>query len=287
MSYIDIPFPSCIAFGAMTGDEFITEIASNQAGFEQRTGRWVYSRQSYDIGFAVRKQSDYVEIKNHFKAMRGRLHSFPFKDPLDHEAKQSEGIMLAIAGTIDQFQMYKRYSGVNSYDRKITRPVAPVIYRNGVPATAGPGAGQYALDSSTGKVTFVADQTRTVSSHTIGTSHQFTLASMFSPPPSIGQIVFLSGVGGSAAALLNNLPLTISNLAGTTITVAVNTAGLSASGGNATRRVAAGELSWAGEFAVPCRYDVDKLPAVIVNRQGGSGELLVQCDQITVLEVKE
>lgn len=47
-------------------------------------------------------------------------------------------------------------------------------------------------------------------------------------------------------------------------------------------------LSWSGQFWVPCRYDVDDLPAITVNRQpGANGELLVQCDSIPILEVRE
>lgn len=47
-------------------------------------------------------------------------------------------------------------------------------------------------------------------------------------------------------------------------------------------------LSWSGEFWVPCRYDTDELPAVVVNKEPGEdGELYVQCDGIPICEVKE
>jgi uncharacterized protein (TIGR02217 family) len=46
--------------------------------------------------------------------------------------------------------------------------------------------------------------------------------------------------------------------------------------------------TWAGEFRVPCRYDVDRLPTVIVNKQpGDEGQLFVQCDSIPLVEVRE
>jgi hypothetical protein len=44
---------------------------------------------------------------------------------------------------------------------------------------------------------------------------------------------------------------------------------------------------WAGQFMVPVRYTVDKLPSVVVDRRPGGGELLVQCDGITLLEARE
>jgi uncharacterized protein (TIGR02217 family) len=46
--------------------------------------------------------------------------------------------------------------------------------------------------------------------------------------------------------------------------------------------------SWSGQFMVPCRYDIDRLPGLIVNRRPGEdGPLLVQCDAIPLVEVRE
>jgi uncharacterized protein (TIGR02217 family) len=50
---------------------------------------------------------------------------------------------------------------------------------------------------------------------------------------------------------------------------------------------AAGDVyTWAGSFSVPCRYDVDRLPAAIINKQP-NGELLVSCEAIPLVEVRE
>lgn len=47
-------------------------------------------------------------------------------------------------------------------------------------------------------------------------------------------------------------------------------------------------LSWSGQFYVPCRYDTDELPSIVVNRNpGAAGELLVQCDSIPIVEIRE
>ena len=215
MSYIDTPFPECIAFGAMGHVEWAVEIATNQGGYEQRTGRWLQALQSWDIGFAVRTASDYQAIKTHWHQMRGSLHTFPFQDPLDHGATSSEG-QLQPTDTPGEFQMTKAYSGANPYSRRITRPLNPVIYIDGVPATEGGAPGNYSLEGGT--VTFVGN-----------------------------------GVDSNGDPIYP----------------------------------APGDLSWSGEFVVPCRYDVARLPVAIVNRVGGSGELLVQCDQLIVKEVRE
>lgn len=44
---------------------------------------------------------------------------------------------------------------------------------------------------------------------------------------------------------------------------------------------------WAGEFRVPVRYNVDKLPFVVVDRRPGGGELLVQCEGVVLQEDRE
>lgn len=45
--------------------------------------------------------------------------------------------------------------------------------------------------------------------------------------------------------------------------------------------------AWSGQFFVPCRYGSDKMPAAAVDRAPGGGELLVRCENITLMEVRE
>ena len=46
--------------------------------------------------------------------------------------------------------------------------------------------------------------------------------------------------------------------------------------------------SWSGAFKVPARYDIDRMPGVAINKEpGAGGELLVTCDSIVIVEVKE
>lgn len=46
--------------------------------------------------------------------------------------------------------------------------------------------------------------------------------------------------------------------------------------------------AWSGTFAVPVRYETDRLPAALIDREGGqAGELLVSVSSISVIEVKE
>lgn len=50
-------------------------------------------------------------------------------------------------------------------------------------------------------------------------------------------------------------------------------------------------ISWSGQFDVPCRYDTDELPTLIVDKRpsldGDYNNLLVRCDSIPIVEVRE
>jgi uncharacterized protein (TIGR02217 family) len=282
MAFINLEFPACLAMGAVGTPEWRTAIAENQGGYEQRNQVWSYSKHSYDVSTAVKARSDYYLALEHFNEVRGRLNSFPFKDFLDFEVTEDNGALVYVSPGI--FQLGKRYGSVNPYLRKITRPIVGSVLRDGSPVTAGAGAGQYTL-GALGLITFQPDQTRTISAHTVGATHQFDLASAFSPNVAPGSVIYVSGVTGSAAALLNAVPLTVTAVAADLVNVNVNTTGLTASGGTAAWRVAAGELSWEGEFRVPVRYGMDRLPGQVVNSNGR--ELFVQATSITLMEVRD
>lgn len=76
---------------------------------------------------------------------------------------------------------------------------------------------------------------------------------------------------------------TITNITGST-TIAVETGIFTVTG-----HVGGDTYQWTGEFDVPCRYDVDRLPAAIPNKQGGTNapELFVEGGAIPIVEVRE
>ena len=55
-----------------------------------------------------------------------------------------------------------------------------------------------------------------------------------------------------------------------------------------TGHVGGDVYTWAGEFRVPVRYDSDRLPSAVTNKQPApDGELFVSCAGITLVEVRE
>jgi uncharacterized protein (TIGR02217 family) len=210
MSWIGVEFPPRIAMGTTCEPGWLVRVVTTRQGNEQRNLEWSNAKHRYDAGLAVRTAADYQVVLAHFHTARGRTHSWPLRDPLDHRCEQSAGVVQQSAGGSPQgLQLFKRYgSGAYAYDRKITRPkqgtVAVVL--GGVPKTEGV---DWTLDYDTGELTFNGA----------------------APPAS---------------------------------------------------------LAWSGQFYVPCRYDIDRLPARFIDRRPGeSGDLLVQVDGITIVEVQE
>lgn len=270
MSFLNVEFPSCIAMGAVGTPTWFTSVSENQGGWEQRNQIWSYDKHVYDVSTAVKSVDDYRLVLAHFNEMRGRLNTFPFKDFLDFEVESGEGVASYVSPGV--YQLEKKYGTLNPYVRKITRPYN---------ATVSTGT----LDSTTGLVTVAAEQTKTVTTHNVGATHQFDLASAFSPNVLVGQYVYPTGVSGTSAALLNGQRLLVTAVAADLVTVSVNTTGLTATGGSLRMFPATGEVTWTGEFRVPVRYGVDRLPGQVVNSNGVS--LFVQASSISLNEVRE
>lgn len=212
MTFVDVPFPDCIAFGAQFEPEWKTTIAVTGGGYESAVQEWSQNRLMADVSFAVRTKTDYQLILDHFNMVRARARSFPFKNYLDFETTQLNGAVLTVAGVAisanGTYYLHRQYgTGSNAYYKRITRPDSPaVVYR-------------------------------------------------------------------TRAAVTTNI-----TGAGATITYTTGAVAI-------TGHASGDTYSWAGSFMLPCRYGVDRLPAAVVNKS--AGELIVSCDSIPVLEVRE
>lgn len=130
MTFQDQRLSEDIERGAVGGQRFKTAIASMASGFEQRNQDWAQSRSEWDLSYGVQDKTDFTQLINHFAAMRGRLHSFPFKDWSDFEIGDilNPTTNSQIIGTGDDaetnFQMIKDYTaGAFTYTRTIVLPV--------------------------------------------------------------------------------------------------------------------------------------------------------------------
>lgn len=294
MSFIESPrFPDKLAFGASGGPQFRTTIVELASGFEQRNADWSVERRRYDLVHSAKTRDDFDEILAYCLAIaRGRLNGFRFRDWSDYNDTHGDAAgWLGTTGVgtgMPTYQMIKRYvSGSNASTRSITKPYgSPTVTRAGVAVTYGASAGNVAIDTITGILTFVADASQAISTHTVGSSHVFTTAANVSQL-GIGDKVYISGATGTGASLLNGIAHTITNKTGSgpyTWTISTNTGGsptLTASGGTIYAYPQADEdLRWSGEFDVPVRFDTDELMAM------ARGPRLFDLERIPLVEIR-
>lgn len=270
MAFIETRFPDDISYGATGGPGFNTDVVVVNSGSEQRNSLWQDALGSWNVSHGVRTDTQLATLIAFFRVMVGRAKGFRFKDWQDYQVTTANGLLGTAGvgnGTPGGFQLQKSYTtaGQTVY-REITKPVAATytVYRGGVAKTEGVGAGNYALDTTTGLVTWVADATSAASAVTVGATTQVTLAAN---PGTLtgGQKLYLSGFTGADAAYLNGLAHTINSVAGAgpyVFTLATNTAGKTitvGSGVGAKYPQASEALTWAGQFDVPVRFDTDQM----------------------------
>lgn len=201
MAFLETPrFPDRIAYGAVGGPMFRTELVVSASGRETRNGAWSYPRHAWDVSQGINTPADFATLRAFFMIARGRQHAWRYKDWTDYAATHSDGYVVAITSTT--FQLMKRYtSGSSTQARPIYKPLhgGSIVIKVSGTDTA------HTLDTATGIVTI-----------------------------------------GSAPS--------------------------------------AGNVTWAGEFDVPMRFDTDKLDGRIVSRNPSTG-LLHQWDAIPIIEV--
>ncbi|WP_119840763.1 DUF2460 domain-containing protein [Pseudooceanicola algae] len=163
MSFHETRFPANLSFGAQGGPERRTEVVTLANGYEERNTPWQHSRRRYDAGAAMRSLDDIEQLIAFFEARQGQLHAFRWKDWADYKSclpSASVGATDQSIGTGDGatvcFQLSKTYtSGVQSYTRPITKPVAATtrVTIDGVEQGLG---SDFTIDTETGLVTLAS-----------------------------------------------------------------------------------------------------------------------------------
>lgn len=271
MSFFEVlRFPEQIAYGWSFGPGYSTDVVSQSSGFEQVNQNWDGSLMGGDVSHIAKSLADIKVLDTFFRVCKGRANGFRFKDFKDYTVTLAgtDGLLGtgAIGTGLPTYKLYKHYTNANGAEnRRIQKPVAGQVsvYRGGVLVVAGAGAGQIAIDTTTGVITFVADSSSAVTAVTVGATTLVTLTAALAGL-AIGGKLYLSGLTGSGAGTLNGLSHTISNITGgglNVYTLSTVTTGLTitAAGSGYKYPQASEQLLWAGEFDVPARFDTDKM----------------------------
>lgn len=291
MSFIESPrFPECISYGAIGGPGYNTSVIVVKSGAESRNAEWSKSRYRYEVSQAAKTKADFDAVTEFFHVAHGRANGFRFKDFADFQCSLEDGSFGIGSGIPGPYQMVKKYqSGSSIYNRIISKPVIGtcIFQRGGIALSIGTSPGEIDFDATTGRISFVADAEDDIASITTGATTQVTLSS--NPGGLIsGQLLYLDGLEGSDAGLVNNKAHYIDSVTGSgpyVFTLLVATAGKDITAGSDSMAYKYPQqneaLTWSGEFDVPCRFDTDELRAEIV----GPGPIL-RWDGIPIVEIR-
>jgi uncharacterized protein (TIGR02217 family) len=301
----DVIFPVHIVTVAARGRKrWATSIVANQGGFEARNGIRTQPKREYELGLVPRRVSDWAAIDAFHDIVQGSLYGFLLRDPVNNAATVADGLMrplpAALTGTlgtagvgygVPSYRLLKRATvGARTHDRDVRKPQtgAVTLYRGASPVTLGASAGNAALDTVNGNVTFVADTSEAITSITVGAS---TVLNFAGGTPvvaafSVGQRVYVSGVTGTAGAALNALSHAITAKGASSLTISTSTSGLAVTlPGTAYKYPQASEaLTWAGSFYVPVRFAEDDIDWQALGGHPSTDLLLVEGPSVLLIE---
>lgn len=280
MAFIETPrFPDEVAAWLVGGEVFASEIVVLNGGAEQVNIIWSMPLRKYNLSAGLREIKNIQATIAFFRGVAGRGNGFRVKIPWDYLVDITTGVLgTAGVGTgYPTYQLYKKYiTGAISTLGIVPKPVAGTVapYRNASPMVAGSGAGQYSIDNTLGIVSAVADSTSAVANLAVGANTVVTLtANLPTLTANAGHnLLYLSGMTGNDAALLNGIAHTVISSAAPAYTISTNTAGkaIDVSGSGYLYPQTSDTLTWAGEFDIPIRNDNDWLqigmdPAGLMN----------------------
>jgi uncharacterized protein (TIGR02217 family) len=280
----DIVLPETVIMAGIRGKNMRNNTRSmSVSGYASININWSKTLRQYEIGIKPMDIDQWHEIEGLHEATDGGAFGFLMKDPKDQLTSSSEGFMqgfnnelvgvLGYGYGVPVYQAFKNYESIGNnvnFDRKITRLDTFQLKRNGNNVTVGVSAGNISVNNATGQVTFVPDATQSIASITAGatTTIEFansTLTSLFS----VGNRVWITGVTGTGADLINNKSHEILSKDDSlfTLTINLDTSGLVfvtgdpfLDGGSARKYPQPTEtLTWAGSFYIPVHFANDEI----------------------------
>jgi len=276
-AFIEARLPECFSRGATIGPLFQTLVIATKGGRESRNREAARERVLMDISKNLHTSAEFEEVRAWFRVAGGMWRSFRVKDWSDFETAHSgTGGLMGLSGDdivggagighgVPVYQAVRLYSAAGEAQARLLKKLVSgtaTVERNDVAVTVGTGAGQIAIVPNTGRVAFVADASQAVTAVTVGATTVVTLAAALSGL-AVGGRLYLTGLTGADAALLNSLSHEITNISTATYTLATNTAGKTITpAGNGLKYPQPTEtLTLACEFDTPMRFDTDRLAA--------------------------
>ena len=260
--FLEERISSLVRMGASYTDDYAVEIVETSGGSEYRALVNPFPRRKFDVSYLLDNDQTYAELQAIYHRAHGKFAGFRIRCFDEFSSNGRNGtptafdhpMTLVSAGV---YQLTKRYgtdkaAGATGYaSRNIKKPVAGTT-RVAIGVTEIRAA-DWSVATTTGRVTFAADQTYSITGITKAASAVITLGTHALV---VGQSVHISGVLGMTQ--INGLRALITAITGTTITVAINSSAFNTwtSGGAVHTRPQTGEACTAGfEFDFPVRFN--------------------------------
>lgn len=185
--------------------EFNTTIISLGNGSEQRIGNWLDAKSTINAALGVRSLADLTTLIKFFRARKGPLRGFLYKDMIDNSVTgQAFGTG---NGSQVAFQLIKEYSDSGNTDTKIIhKPISGTvqIYKG---VTLQTVTTDYTIDYSTGIVTFVVAPTGGMTPQIVSWTGQFYLVLRFAEDKLPAPDMYFDIQEGRSAGDLNSVPM--------------------------------------------------------------------------------
>jgi hypothetical protein len=275
--YEDVIVPNSVLLAGVTGtNSRQNDRSKNQGGYATVNVVRDVTMRAWQLGVAPLRVAAVQDIFGLWEATDAGAYGMLLEDPIDSVVTAAQGALQGYSAGVESgtvgfgngtpnYGLRKLYTARGSSRvraRALTRTkTTPALLRGGSPVVIGVGAGNAALSAAPVYVTFVADATRTVNSVTVGATTQVVLSSAIAGLV-VGGKLWLQGLTGADAALLNGLAHTITNISTATYTLSTNTAGktITAGSGQGHKYPQPDEaLTWSGTFYVPVQFREDTL----------------------------
>jgi len=251
-----------VRYGSSYSDDYAVDIITTSGGQEYRRLVHQFPVRKFDISYLLDNDKTYAELQGIYHRAHGKYAGFRVRCYDEYSSNGRNGTPtafdqpMALVST-GVYQLCKYYGtdkpagGAGYAYREIKKPVAGTV-KVAIGATEIRSA-DWSVVTTTGRVTFAANQTYNITAITKAVSAVLTLGSH---PLVVGQSVHVSGVAGMTQ--INGLRALITAVTSTTITVAINSTAFSTytSGGAVNTRPQTGETVTAGfEFDFPVRFN--------------------------------
>lgn len=274
----------------------------NQGGFATANVIRDVTMRQYTLGVKPMLLEDWERVQGAYEVTDAGAYGMLLEDPTDSRVTAADGALLGFmsgveAGIVGRGnggplyglqKLYTAFTSTRMRARPVTRPKGtPSILRGGTPVIVGAGPGNISLSAGPVYVTFVPDATRTVSAVTVGASTQVTLSSAIAGLVNGGRL-WLQGLTGADAALLNDKSHEITGIGGTVYTLATNTAGktITAAGQGLKYPQPDETLTWSGEFYVPVQFADDDMDWDFL-LHGDYERRLIAGPNVPLIEIRE